>query len=110
MRLGRGKGATALAFAVVASAFGTAPVAVAATHGPAASADDREPVGSGVPAVWPRPQSLSANGTPVGVTDEVVLVSGTTDPAASGSFGSARSGSSAGSYSPAHLSPRTPPA
>ncbi|MGW7607131.1 beta-N-acetylglucosaminidase domain-containing protein [Streptomyces sp. NPDC054766] len=86
MRLGRGRGATALAFAVVASAFGTAPAAVAATHGPAASADDRKPVGSSVPAVWPRPQSLRANGTPVGVTDEVVLVSGTTNPAASGSY------------------------
>ncbi|MFE9880121.1 beta-N-acetylglucosaminidase domain-containing protein [Streptomyces sp. NPDC005784] len=109
MRLGRGKGATVLAFAVVASAFGTAPVAVAATHGPAASADDREPTGSGVPAVWPRPQSLRANGAPVLVTDEVVLVTGTTYPAASGPpgpFGSVPSGSPAGSYPPG--TPLTP--
>ncbi|MFB7243102.1 beta-N-acetylglucosaminidase domain-containing protein [Streptomyces populi] len=91
MRLGRGKGATALAFAVVASAFVTAPAAVAAPHAPAASAGDREPTGSGVPAVWPRPQSLRANGTPVTVTDEVVLVT-----PASG----ARSGSTAGPYAP----------
>ncbi|WP_406837294.1 beta-N-acetylglucosaminidase domain-containing protein [Streptomyces sp. AHU1] len=91
MRLGRGRGATALAFAVVASAFVTAPAAVAATHGPAASADDREPTGSGVAAVWPRPQSLRANGTPVTVTDEVVLV--TPGPGAA-------SGSTAGPYAP----------
>ncbi|MEU4168589.1 beta-N-acetylglucosaminidase domain-containing protein [Streptomyces sp. NPDC026665] len=74
MRLGRGKGAAALAFAVVASTFVTAPAALAAPPGPAASAGDREPAGSTGPAVWPRPQSLRANGTPVTVTDEVVLV------------------------------------
>ncbi|MFI0962164.1 beta-N-acetylglucosaminidase domain-containing protein [Streptomyces sp. NPDC021080] len=97
MRLGRGKGAAALAFAVVASAFATAPAAVAAPHGPAASAD--EPTGSAVPAVWPRPQSLRANGTPVTVTDEVVLVT----PAPEAAFGpaaGARSGSVSGAYSP----------
>ncbi|MET7988559.1 beta-N-acetylglucosaminidase domain-containing protein [Streptomyces sp. NPDC005281] len=94
MRLGRGKGATALAFAVVASAFVTAPAAVAAPHGPAASADD--PTGSGVPAVWPRPQSLRANGTPVSVTDEVVLVTS----APGRNSGGARSGSAAGVYAP----------
>ncbi|MFF3405983.1 beta-N-acetylglucosaminidase domain-containing protein [Streptomyces sp. NPDC002742] len=112
MRLGRGKGATALAFAVVASAFATAPAAVAAPHGPAASADDVTPATSAVPAVWPRPQSLRANGTPVAVTDEVVLVTGTADPAVSGSpgtFGSARSGSPAGWYSPgAPITPYAP--
>ncbi|WP_406371870.1 beta-N-acetylglucosaminidase domain-containing protein [Streptomyces sp. NBC_00647] len=109
MRLRRGKGATALAFAVVASAIGTAPAAVAAPPGPTATADDREPVGSGVPAVWPRPQSLRANGTPVAVTDEVVLITGTTGPAASGSPRVALSGSPAGSYSPgAPLAPYAP--
>ncbi|MEU4088627.1 beta-N-acetylglucosaminidase domain-containing protein [Streptomyces aureus] len=72
MRLGRGKGAAALAFAVVAGAFATAPAAVAAPHRPAAGVD--ESAGSAVPSVWPRPQSLRANGTPVTVTDEVVLV------------------------------------
>ncbi|MFD5817159.1 beta-N-acetylglucosaminidase domain-containing protein [Streptomyces sp. NPDC127038] len=100
MRLGRGRGATALAFAVVASAFATAPAAVAAPHGPAASAD--EPTGSGVPAVWPRPQSLRANGSPVTVTDEVVLVTPAPD-AASGGTGR---GSAAGWYAPGV--PRTP--
>ncbi|MET8860154.1 beta-N-acetylglucosaminidase domain-containing protein [Streptomyces sp. NPDC004579] len=100
MRLGRGKGATALAFAVVASTFVTAPAALAAPHGPAASADDRvpagsdqEPTGTTVPAVWPRPQSLRANGAAVTVTDEVVLVT----PAPDTSGGP---GSPAGSYGP----------
>ncbi|MFE2301853.1 beta-N-acetylglucosaminidase domain-containing protein [Streptomyces sp. NPDC059445] len=107
MRLGRGKGATALAFAVVASTFVTAPAALAAPHGPAASADDREPAGgdqaagSTAPAVWPRPQSLRANGTPVTVTDEVVLVT----PAADTSGGSRP----AGSYAPGvPLAPHAP--
>lgn len=77
MRLRRAKGTTALAFAVVASALGTAPVAVAAPpgSGPAVSADDAEST-AGVPSVWPRPQSLRAGGTPVAVPDEVVLVTG----------------------------------
>ncbi|MEU9134785.1 beta-N-acetylglucosaminidase domain-containing protein [Streptomyces sp. NPDC048404] len=100
MRLGRGKGVTALAFAVVASTFGTVPAAVAATHGPAASADDRESAGSQVPAVWPRPQSLRANGPAVTVTDEVVLV--TPAPGTS----AARPVSPAGSYAPG--TPLTP--
>ncbi|MFF0141659.1 beta-N-acetylglucosaminidase domain-containing protein [Streptomyces sp. NPDC005227] len=78
MRLRRAKGTTALAFAVVASALGTAPVAVAAPPdaGPTASADDAESTGGAVPSVWPRPQSLRANGSPVAVPDEVVLVTG----------------------------------
>ncbi|MFF4348618.1 beta-N-acetylglucosaminidase domain-containing protein [Streptomyces sp. NPDC001530] len=81
MQLRRGKGAAALAFAIVASALGAAPAAVAAPHAPTASTDDHEAVESGVPAVWPRPQSLRAGGTPVAVTDEVVLVTdATTDP------------------------------
>ncbi|WP_405917110.1 beta-N-acetylglucosaminidase domain-containing protein [Streptomyces sp. NBC_00728] len=100
MRLGRGKGATVLAFAVVASAFATAPAAVAAPHGPAASADDVEPATGAVPAVWPRPQSLRATGTPVAVTDEVVLVTGTAASGSPGPFGGARSGFAAGSYAP----------
>ncbi len=101
MRLGRGKGVTALAFAVVASTFGAAPAAVAAAPGPAASADDRETAGSGVPAVWPRPQSLRANGTAVTVTDEVVLVTRLPDAS-----GAARSLSPADSYVPG--TPLTP--
>ncbi|MEY2242973.1 beta-N-acetylglucosaminidase domain-containing protein [Streptomyces sp. BF23-18] len=100
MRLGRGKGVTALAFAVVASTFGTVPAAVAATHGPAASADGRESAGNQVPAVWPRPQSLRANGPAVTVTDEVVLV--TPAPGTS----AARPVSPAGPYAPG--TPLTP--
>ncbi|MFE1285279.1 beta-N-acetylglucosaminidase domain-containing protein [Streptomyces sp. NPDC058751] len=88
---------------MVASAFATAPAAVAAPHGPAASADDRGESGSAVPAVWPRPQSLRANGSAVTVTDQVVLV--TPAPEASG----ARSGPAAGTYSPgAPLTPHAP--
>ncbi|AVH58717.1 MULTISPECIES: beta-N-acetylglucosaminidase domain-containing protein [Streptomyces] len=75
MQLRRGKGAAALAFAVVASALGTAP-AVAAPPAPTASADDRESAESGIPPVWPRPQSLRAGGTSVAVPDGVVLVTG----------------------------------
>ena len=80
MRLRRGKGATALAFAVVASALGTAPVAVAAPDGPglAASTDDGDPVGGTAPSVWPRPQSMRATGAPVAVPEDVVLVTGPT--------------------------------
>ncbi|MFF6995074.1 beta-N-acetylglucosaminidase domain-containing protein [Streptomyces sp. NPDC008313] len=73
MELRRRKRAAAVAFAVVASALGTVP-AVAAPHRAPASAGDREAAGTGVPAVWPRPQSLRAAGGTVAVTDEVVLV------------------------------------
>ncbi|MFI6486432.1 beta-N-acetylglucosaminidase domain-containing protein [Streptomyces sp. NPDC050564] len=81
MQLRRGRGAAAVAFAVVAGALGAASAAVAAPPAPTASADDREPAEGGLPAVWPRPQSLRAGGTPVAVTDEVVLVTDArTDP------------------------------
>ncbi|WP_435226544.1 beta-N-acetylglucosaminidase domain-containing protein [Streptomyces sp. Tue6028] len=82
MQLRRGKGAAALAFAVVAGALGSAPAAVAAPPSPLPSADEPEPTGGGLPAVWPRPQSLRAGGAAVTVTDEVVLV--TEAPGASG--------------------------
>ncbi|MFF1625932.1 beta-N-acetylglucosaminidase domain-containing protein [Streptomyces sp. NPDC058272] len=81
MRLRRGKGAVALASAVVAGALSTAPAAVASPPAPTASAGDREPVALDPPAVWPRPQSLRAGGAPVAVTREVALVTDTTtDP------------------------------
>ncbi|MFE6158914.1 beta-N-acetylglucosaminidase domain-containing protein [Streptomyces sp. NPDC056486] len=91
MQLRRRKGATAVAVAVIAGALGGAPGAVAAPGlpgkpgPPATSADDdregdqesdgRETDGA-LPPVWPRPQAMSTAGTPVTVTDEVVLVTG----------------------------------
>ncbi|WP_371659999.1 beta-N-acetylglucosaminidase domain-containing protein [Streptomyces sp. NBC_00280] len=75
---GRGKGAVALVFAVVAGAtLGPAPEAVAAPPSPGSSSADRstEESASALPSVWPRPQSLRASGGgPVAVTDEVALV------------------------------------
>ncbi|WP_369236632.1 beta-N-acetylglucosaminidase domain-containing protein [Streptomyces sp. R21] len=73
-QLRHGRGAVALAIAVVAGALGAAPAAVAAPHAPLTSADDRTPAASTLPAVWPRPQSLRAGSAPVAVTDEVVLL------------------------------------
>ncbi|CAL9524168.1 hypothetical protein SUDANB6_03916 [Streptomyces sp. enrichment culture] len=84
----RRKGAAALAFAVLAGTLGTAPAAVAAPPSPGtAAASPDAPDTPGTPgvsgsdgvAVWPRPQSLRANGAPVPVTDEVALIA---DPAA----------------------------
>ncbi|MER5974263.1 beta-N-acetylglucosaminidase domain-containing protein [Streptomyces sp. NPDC002055] len=76
-RGGRVAGATALAAAVIGGLLGGAPGAVAAPPpqpgGSSAAAEDRES-DSGVPAVWPRPQQARAQGSPVRVTDEVVLV------------------------------------
>ncbi|MEW2165725.1 beta-N-acetylglucosaminidase domain-containing protein [Streptomyces sp. NPDC007084] len=79
-------------------------MAVAAPHGPGpavaaddGSAADAESTG-GAPSVWPRPQSLRANGAPVAVPDEVVLVTG---PA-----GAPASGATADPYAPG--APHTP--
>ncbi|RVU19289.1 hyaluronidase [Streptomyces antnestii] len=73
----RRKGAAAIAVAVIASALGSAPGAVAAPPGaPVTTGDpwgDRES-DTGLPAVWPRPQSVRASADGVSVTDEVVLV------------------------------------
>ncbi|MFF2506138.1 beta-N-acetylglucosaminidase domain-containing protein [Streptomyces sp. NPDC058067] len=75
----RRKGAAAIAVAVIASALGSAPGAVAAPPGaPVTTGDpwgDRES-DTGLPAVWPRPQSVRASAGEVSVTDEVVLVAG----------------------------------
>lgn len=82
-------GATALAAAVLGGLLGSAPNAAAAPAAPAdptapdspgTSAPDRSD-GSGVPPVWPRPQSLRAQGAPVPVGEHVTLVAdGDTDP------------------------------
>ncbi|CAL9423390.1 hypothetical protein SUDANB58_01895 [Streptomyces sp. enrichment culture] len=80
----RRKGAAALAFAVLAGTLGAAP-AVAAPPPPGTATTSPETPGTpGTPdasgsdgvAVWPRPQSLRANGAPVPVTDEVALIAG----------------------------------
>ncbi|MFC5956265.1 beta-N-acetylglucosaminidase domain-containing protein [Streptomyces pratens] len=73
MQLRRGKRAAALAFVVVAGTLGAVPVSAAAPSVPGTTTSpvpDRVEVDL---AVWPRPQSLRANGAPVAVTDEVVL-------------------------------------
>ncbi|GGW28266.1 beta-N-acetylglucosaminidase domain-containing protein [Streptomyces caelestis] len=79
MGLRRGKRAAALAVAVVAGTLGTPPAAVAAPPVPGATATPAPDTAEPDLSVWPRPQSLRANGAPVAVTDEVALI---TDPAA----------------------------
>ncbi|MGW8066698.1 beta-N-acetylglucosaminidase domain-containing protein [Streptomyces ziwulingensis] len=71
--------AAVLAIAVLAGTLGPAGAlgtASAATAGPVPGADPASPgreTGAGV-QVWPRPQSLRADGAPVPVTDEVALI------------------------------------
>ncbi|MFI7013324.1 beta-N-acetylglucosaminidase domain-containing protein [Streptomyces sp. NPDC050164] len=79
MGLRRGKRAAALAVAVVAGTLGTPPAAVAAPPVPGATATPAPDTAEPDLSVWPRPQSLRANGAPVAVTDEVALIS---DPTA----------------------------
>ncbi|MEV6961226.1 beta-N-acetylglucosaminidase domain-containing protein [Streptomyces sp. NPDC051207] len=80
MQFGRRKRAAALAFAVVAGALGATPAAVAAPPAPGTVTASPDAARPGV-TVWPRPQSLRANGAPVAVTEEVALVAdGTADP------------------------------
>ncbi|MET9871239.1 glycoside hydrolase family 20 zincin-like fold domain-containing protein, partial [Streptomyces sp. NPDC006386] len=78
MGLRRGKRAAALAVAVVAGSLGAPPAAVAAPPAPgtatAPTAPTSDTAGAAGLAVWPRPQSLRANGAPVAVPDEVALV------------------------------------
>ncbi|MER6924093.1 beta-N-acetylglucosaminidase domain-containing protein, partial [Streptomyces spiralis] len=99
MQVRRGKGAVALAFAVVAGTLTAAPAAVAAPPAPGTSPDTGTTpdtgtsVGTGTGpsaspvsasqgvAVWPRPQSLRSTGGAVTVTDRVALVADpTADP------------------------------
>ncbi|MEU1495723.1 beta-N-acetylglucosaminidase domain-containing protein [Streptomyces sp. NPDC005776] len=77
MRLRRRKHATAVAVAVLGGLLSAgAPAAVAAPSAPGTPAvttpdrsDDAAP-----PAVWPRPQSITASGSPVPLAGEVTLV------------------------------------
>ncbi|MFE2508912.1 beta-N-acetylglucosaminidase domain-containing protein [Streptomyces naganishii] len=74
MRVGRGRSAAALAFAVVAGTLGAAaPSAVAAPPAPGGGSG-AEKAASPQTAVWPRPQSLRTTGDAVAVTDRVALV------------------------------------
>nr|WP_202458588.1 beta-N-acetylglucosaminidase domain-containing protein [Streptomyces sp. SID5464] len=75
----RGKRAAALAVAVVAGTLGAPPAAVAAPPVPGTTATRAPDTAGPDLSVWPRPQSLRANGAPVAVTDEVALI---TDPPA----------------------------
>ncbi|MFJ2741963.1 beta-N-acetylglucosaminidase domain-containing protein [Streptomyces sp. NPDC087440] len=76
MQLGRRRGATAVAFAVMGSLLGGAPGAVAAPPAPdvpTPATRDHDSDGA-LPPVWPRPQSMRAAGAGVPVGDEAVLV------------------------------------
>lgn len=79
----RAVGATAMAAAVIGGLLGGAQGASAAPVDPGtagASAPDRNSTG-GVPPVWPRPQSLHAQGTDVAISGEATLVAdGDADP------------------------------
>ncbi|MFI6852881.1 beta-N-acetylglucosaminidase domain-containing protein [Streptomyces sp. NPDC050416] len=76
MGLRRGKRAAALAVAVVAGTLGSVPAAVAAPPVPGRAATAASDTAGPDLSVWPRPQSLRANGAPVAVTDEVALITG----------------------------------
>ncbi|WP_031111780.1 beta-N-acetylglucosaminidase domain-containing protein, partial [Streptomyces sp. NRRL S-146] len=84
MGLGRGKRAAALAVAVVAGSLTAPPAAMAAPPPPDTTATTPTPDSAGADlSVWPRPQSLRANGAPVAVPDEVALITDAqADPAA----------------------------
>ncbi|PNG16601.1 beta-N-acetylglucosaminidase domain-containing protein, partial [Streptomyces cahuitamycinicus] len=74
MGLRRGKRTAALAVAVVAGSLVAPPAATAAPPGPGATT--RTAPGTAAPdlSVWPRPQSLRANGAAVAVPGEVALI------------------------------------
>ncbi|MFE1942502.1 beta-N-acetylglucosaminidase domain-containing protein [Streptomyces massasporeus] len=75
MGLRRGKRAAALAVAVVAGSLAAPPAAMAAPSPPDTTATTPTPDSAGTDlSVWPRPQSLRANGAPVTVPDEVALI------------------------------------
>ncbi|MGR8010526.1 beta-N-acetylglucosaminidase domain-containing protein [Streptomyces hypolithicus] len=85
MQLGRRRGATAVAVAVIGGLLGGAPGAFAAPSpgapgAPSAAGQDRGDAAA-LPPVWPRPQSIRAAGPAVVVGEEAVLVAGPgTDP------------------------------
>ncbi|MGK5693643.1 beta-N-acetylglucosaminidase domain-containing protein [Streptomyces sp. URMC 128] len=76
MGLRRGKRAVALAVAVAAGTLGSVPAAVAAPPVPGTTATPTSDTAGPDLSVWPRPQSLRANGAPVAVTGEVALITG----------------------------------
>ncbi|MEU3936836.1 beta-N-acetylglucosaminidase domain-containing protein [Streptomyces sp. NPDC029044] len=77
MGLRRGKRTAALAVAVVAGSLAAPPAAMAAPPPPGTTATTPTPDTAGPDlSVWPRPQSLRANGAPVAVPDEVALITG----------------------------------
>ncbi|NEE07021.1 hyaluronoglucosaminidase superfamily protein, partial [Streptomyces sp. SID7499] len=84
MGLRRGKRAAALAVAVVAGSLAAPPAATAAPSPPGATATTPTPDSAGADlSIWPRPQSLRANGAPVTVPDQVALITDAqADPAA----------------------------
>ncbi|MFE5757198.1 beta-N-acetylglucosaminidase domain-containing protein [Streptomyces massasporeus] len=84
MGLRRGKRAAALAVAVVAGSLAAPPAAMAAPSPPGTTATTPTPDSAGADlSIWPRPQSLRANGAPVAVPDEVALITDAqADPAA----------------------------
>lgn len=74
VQLGRRRHATAVAVAVIGGLLGPfGPAAVAAPVTPAATAADRTG-DTGMPAVWPRPQSVEASGRAVTLGTEVTLL------------------------------------
>ncbi|MBT2505268.1 beta-N-acetylglucosaminidase domain-containing protein [Streptomyces sp. ISL-98] len=80
MQLGRRRGATAVAVAVIGGLLGGAHGAFAAPSDPgpgtpATTLPDRES-DAALPPVWPRPQSMRAAGPAVPVGDDAVLVAG----------------------------------
>ncbi|MEV0320337.1 beta-N-acetylglucosaminidase domain-containing protein [Streptomyces sp. NPDC050658] len=79
MQLRRRKGAAAVAVAVIAGSLTAAPGAIAAPGipgRPSTPATTPDTDDGNLPPVWPRPQSMTAAGASVAVTDEVVLVTG----------------------------------
>ncbi|MFJ5993786.1 beta-N-acetylglucosaminidase domain-containing protein [Streptomyces sp. NPDC092370] len=76
MGLRRGKRTAALAVAVVAGSLLAPPAAMAAPPAPGATAKATSDTAGPDVSVWPRPQSLRANGAPVAVPHDVALVTG----------------------------------
>ncbi|MEW2609173.1 beta-N-acetylglucosaminidase domain-containing protein [Streptomyces sp. NPDC047880] len=76
MGLRRGKRTVALAVAVAAGSLVAPPAALAAPSPPDTAATPAPDTAGADLSVWPRPQSLRANGAPVAVPDEVALITG----------------------------------
>ncbi|MEU3886099.1 beta-N-acetylglucosaminidase domain-containing protein [Streptomyces sp. NPDC029041] len=74
MGLRRGKRTVALVVAVVAGSLVAPPAAMAAPSPPGTTAAPAPDTAGPDLSLWPRPQSLRANGAPVAVPDEVALI------------------------------------